>query len=130
MIVFSLPTSEQALFENLSSRSNWTRGHNASLITANPSLFYDGLGFKAPRLVIMACGEFHYEREDLDIVVKIRVFMKLTKKFPQKRREFQAEDLWAFSLPFWFAAEKKHAIFTYQKFKSFQAQSKREMRWW
>ena len=63
MIVFSLPTSEQALFENLSSRSNWTRGHNASLITANPSLFYDGLGFKAPRLVIMACGEFHYERE-------------------------------------------------------------------
>ena len=33
------------------------------------------------------------EREHLDIVVKIRVFMKLTKKFPQKRREFQAEDL-------------------------------------
>merc|ERR1711860_257369 len=52
------------------------------------------LAFKALRLVIMACGEFHCERrEDLDIVVKIRVdriheVRILTKKnFHKKRRE-------------------------------------------
>ena len=51
------------------------------------------LAFKALRLVIMACGEFHCERrEDLDIVVKIRVdriheVRILTKKNFHKKGE-------------------------------------------